>query len=237
MGAPAGRRAPAARKRTEPNRRPNRCAACRGEGRRPGRLGDGKVVWASAVGHIAGRGRWAVEETLHRLAAKQFLRQARSSSVEGETEYAFAHALIRDVAYQSIVRRARAEKHERAAEWVVGLATDRSNRAEMLAHHYWTALELHPGGWGGHRLARREGAGRADHGWRASAHPARVFDRAGRIERALGLADDPNKRGATFAGLAKAEHRQFEAPSARLWEARDAVQAAGMTLERRRSRR
>ena len=56
MGAPPGRRAPAARKRTEPNRRPNRCAACRGEGRRPGRLGDrGKVVWASAVGHIAGR--------------------------------------------------------------------------------------------------------------------------------------------------------------------------------------
>jgi|SRR4051812_1210318 class 3 adenylate cyclase/tetratricopeptide (TPR) repeat protein len=191
----------------------------------------GKVVWASAVGHIAGRGRWAVEEALHRLAAKQFLRQARSTSVEGETEYAFAHALIRDVAYQRIVRRARAEKHARAAEWVVGLATDRSDRAEMLAHHYWTALELTRAvGADTDSLAAKALDALITAGERALTLHA--FSTAqGSFERALGLADDLSERGAIFVGLAKAEHRQFESPSARLWEARDAVQVAGMTLE------
>ena len=37
---------------------------------------------------------------------------------------------------------ARAEKHRRAAEWIETLGADREDRAEMLAHHYASALEF-----------------------------------------------------------------------------------------------
>jgi len=67
----------------------------------------------------------------------------RSSSVEGEQEYAFWHALTRDVAYGRIPRAARARKHQTVAEWIESSAGDRaSDHAELLAHHYVSALEI-----------------------------------------------------------------------------------------------
>ena len=102
----------------------------------------GKVVWVGAVAHVAGRTRWAVEEGLRRLQRKEFLRLEQSSSVGAEMQYAFQHALIRDVAYSQIVRSVRADKHLRAAAWIESLAEDRGDRVELLAHHYLTALEL-----------------------------------------------------------------------------------------------
>jgi hypothetical protein len=58
-----------------------------------------------------------------------------------ETEYAFRHLLVRDVAYGQIPRAERGEKHRRAAEWIEALGrTD--DHAEVLAHHYSNALEL-----------------------------------------------------------------------------------------------
>ncbi len=54
-----------------------------------------------------------VSATLHSLERKGFVRRQKRSSVEGETEFAFAHALVRDVAYGQIARADRAEKHRR----------------------------------------------------------------------------------------------------------------------------
>jgi tetratricopeptide (TPR) repeat protein len=53
----------------------------------------------------------------------------------------FEHALIRDVAYRTIVRPLRAEKHQRAAEWMSSLSGDRRDRADAIAFHYVTAFE------------------------------------------------------------------------------------------------
>jgi tetratricopeptide (TPR) repeat protein len=51
--------------------------------------------------------------------------------------------LVRDVAYGSIPRAGRAERHRLAAEWLESLSEDRTeDRAELLAHHYGEALEL-----------------------------------------------------------------------------------------------
>jgi class 3 adenylate cyclase/tetratricopeptide (TPR) repeat protein len=102
----------------------------------------GKVVWLRAVEHVGGVSRWQVEERLHRLERKEFVRRERQSSVEGEMEYAFRHILVRDVAYGQIPRAERAVKHQKAAEWVESLSGERADRVEMLAHHYWTALDL-----------------------------------------------------------------------------------------------
>jgi class 3 adenylate cyclase len=96
----------------------------------------GKVFWPGALPD-------ADERVLHSLERKEFVRRDRRSSIAGETQYAFLHALVRDVAYGQIPRPGRIEKHRRAAEWIASLAPDRGDdRAEMLAHHYREALAL-----------------------------------------------------------------------------------------------
>ena len=102
----------------------------------------GKVFWTGAVAALSGAaGRRELDECLHRLERKQFVRRARRSSLAGETQYAFAHVLVRDVAYRQIPRAARAGKHTATAGWIESLGrTD--DHAEMLAHHYLSALDL-----------------------------------------------------------------------------------------------
>jgi predicted ATPase/class 3 adenylate cyclase len=103
----------------------------------------GKVFWPGAVAGIGGRSPFALEEPLHALERKELIRRERRSAVAGETQYAFLHALVRDVAYGQIPRAQRVDKHRRAAEWIEALSSERSeDRAEMLAHHYREALAL-----------------------------------------------------------------------------------------------
>ena len=103
----------------------------------------GRTAWVGAVCALTERSRWEADELLHVLERKQLLRRARRASVEGETEFAFAHALTQEVAYGQIRRAGRAEKHERAAAWIAALSAEREDRAQLLAHHYATALDLH----------------------------------------------------------------------------------------------
>jgi class 3 adenylate cyclase/tetratricopeptide (TPR) repeat protein len=97
----------------------------------------GKVFWTGALRGDSGRLRHA----LHALERTGFVRRQRSSSVEGEEEYAFTHFLVREVAYGQIPRALRAEKHRLAAEWIESLGRP-EDHAELLAHHYSAALEL-----------------------------------------------------------------------------------------------
>ena len=100
-------------------------------------------MWTGALETISRRPRAAVEECLHALRRKDFLRHERRSAVGGETQFTFLHLLTRDVAYGQIPRANRADKHRLAAEWLESLPADRAeDRAEMIAHHYLSALEL-----------------------------------------------------------------------------------------------
>jgi class 3 adenylate cyclase/tetratricopeptide (TPR) repeat protein len=102
----------------------------------------GKVVWVGTIAALEGAPRWTVDERLHALERKEFVRREQRSTVESETEYAFRHVLVRDVAYGQIPRSARAEKHRVVAEWIESLGERTEDRAEMLAHHYLSALEF-----------------------------------------------------------------------------------------------
>jgi class 3 adenylate cyclase len=104
----------------------------------------GKVFWTGALAAFGGsKAPFMIEDRLHELERKEFLRRERRSAVAEETQYAFLHLLLRDVAYGQIPRAERVAKHVRAAEWMESLAADRSeDRAEMLAHHYLEALDL-----------------------------------------------------------------------------------------------
>ena len=96
----------------------------------------GKVFWPSALAS-------ASEDALHALERKEFIRRDRRSAVAGETQYAFLHLLVRDVAYGQIPRVKRLARHIDAARWISSISPDRSeDRAEMLAHHYREALRL-----------------------------------------------------------------------------------------------
>jgi predicted ATPase/class 3 adenylate cyclase len=96
----------------------------------------GRTFW---LGALAGE-RWALEERLHSLERKEFVRRERRSAVAGETEYSFRHALVREVAYEQIPRAQRADKHRAAAVWIESLGRI-EDHSELLAHHYAAALD------------------------------------------------------------------------------------------------
>ena len=105
----------------------------------------GRVFWSGAVSEIGDRVPVDVEQRIHELSRRELVRAVRHSSVEGEREFTFWHALVRDVAYGQIPRAARAAKHVAAARWIERVAGDRvEDHAEILASHYVTALDLLP---------------------------------------------------------------------------------------------
>jgi len=97
----------------------------------------GKVFWTGALR----RDEHEATSLLHSLERKGFLTRQRRSSVESEGEWAFAHMLLRDVAYGQIPRAERARKHRETAEWIESLGRS-EDYAELLAFHWNSALEL-----------------------------------------------------------------------------------------------
>jgi class 3 adenylate cyclase len=103
----------------------------------------GKFFWEGALVEMAGRDPHAVELALHELARKELVRRNRTSSMESEAEYGFWHVLVRDVCYSQIPRAARAARHRAAAAWIEQKAGERAeDLADVLAHHYLTAVDL-----------------------------------------------------------------------------------------------
>jgi class 3 adenylate cyclase/tetratricopeptide (TPR) repeat protein len=190
----------------------------------------GKVFWLGAAGGIGGLDRAAAEECLHRLERKEFVRRERRSSVAAENEYVFRHLLVRDVAYSQIPRAQRAEKHRLAGEWLEGLGRPEDN-AELLAHHYSSALELaRAAGADTTSLSERAMAALREAGDRAyalAAYPAALAFYRDAVE--LWPRDDPGRPMLLFrygqATNLVAATQAFEV----LAEARDALLAAGDT--------
>ncbi|HYV01564.1 MAG TPA: hypothetical protein VEM93_04405, partial [Actinomycetota bacterium] len=103
----------------------------------------GKVFWSGAVASMSGREEREVRGGLHELARKELVRPMRTTSVKDQAEYAFWHALVRDVAYAQIPRADRARRHGLAADWIEQMAGERvGDQAELLSHHYEKALQL-----------------------------------------------------------------------------------------------
>ncbi|CAN5165693.1 hypothetical protein BH20ACT13_BH20ACT13_05930 [soil metagenome] len=187
----------------------------------------GKVFWSGALGAIGERDRFQIEERMHALERRELVRRARRSSVAGESEYAFRHVLVRDVAYGSIPRAVRAERHRRAAEWIESLGRP-EDQADLLAYHYLSALELaRAAGVDAGLLAESasnalQRAGERASGLNAFASAARFFEEA--LE--LGVAEE--ERPHVLFRFAAALHRSGdERRIERVEEARDALIAAG----------
>ena len=120
------------------------------------------------------RDRSDTDELMLRLERKQLVYRARRSSIAGEVELSFTHALIREVAYSQLPARGAPSATNGAAGWLEQVATDRADTAELIAHHYTTALELEtalgndtetlrPAALGALADAARQAAARHDH--------------------------------------------------------------------------
>src|SRR5262245_2773716 len=183
----------------------------------------GKVFWLGAVAQLGDLERDRAESLLHDLVRKQFVQRERRSSMESDTQYAFAHTLVRDVAYGQIPRANRTEKHRRAAAWIESLGRP-EDHAELRAHHYLTALEALPSGADDAQLRRSARLALRDAGDRAASLNA--FKSAARdYERALELwpEDEPERPRLL---LALAEQRA----NADIWDERDAIAARDALL-------
>ncbi|HEX4904119.1 MAG TPA: adenylate/guanylate cyclase domain-containing protein [Acidimicrobiales bacterium] len=93
----------------------------------------GKVFWAGALTDRHP----GVGATLDALDRRDLIRREGQSQLEGEEEYSFRHMLIREVAYATLPRAARRDRHAAAALFIERAAGDRSPEwASTLAHHW-----------------------------------------------------------------------------------------------------
>jgi class 3 adenylate cyclase/tetratricopeptide (TPR) repeat protein len=96
----------------------------------------GRAFWPSAVRELLGAG----EPDFRLLEQRDFVRRRPGSSLEGEREFVFKHALTREVAYGSLTRRERAHLHADFGTWLERRGGGRDEDAALLAHHYGEAV-------------------------------------------------------------------------------------------------
>ena len=171
----------------------------------------GKTFWSGAVAASA-----SIRTSRPRLAElvrREFCRPVHPSTMEGDLEFGFWHALVRDVAYAELTKAERARMHAATARWIADrTAGAMGEDAEIVVHHLDAALELAPsrrrstppelraaGGCadrsGGGGDADRAAEGRPPPGARARTHRCRRPKAA----RGLGLAWAGADRDRRFA--------------------------------------
>ncbi len=114
----------------------------------------GRLFWDDAVAYVGQEpGDGTFDEVAPALQQRELVYQREGSAFEGTHEYVFKHALLRDVTYESVLRRLRRVYHRRAAEWIIRMGGDRADEyADQIAAHFAAA---------GERLAEAEWQGRA----------------------------------------------------------------------------
>ena len=101
----------------------------------------GRSFWdraVAALGDVSDRPD-DVEESIAELRSRELVFGRESSKIADAAEYTFKHAVLHDVAYQSVLRRDRREYHARAAAWLSSVVemTDRADEfAALIAAHY-----------------------------------------------------------------------------------------------------
>jgi class 3 adenylate cyclase/tetratricopeptide (TPR) repeat protein len=99
----------------------------------------GRVFWEAPV--AAAIGGTGIAERLERLERRGLISMRPTSSLGGQVEYLFKHALIRDVAYAGLSLARRARAHSAVGGWLSDLGRERPEElAELVAFHYRAAL-------------------------------------------------------------------------------------------------
>ena len=192
----------------------------------------GRELWPGALAELLDETPDEVETLLAALRRRDLI-ETGESTLAGETAFAFRHLLIREVAYESAPKGARAELHERFASWferVVGTGVEHD---ELLGYHLERAA-----------LYRRELRRHDPDAERLAAAALERLARAGRravalgdvpagtnlLTRAAALAAEPTReRAELLAELAEAyrEHGDFDRVEETLRETLEVARLAG----------
>ncbi len=99
----------------------------------------GRAFWEAALG--GGRGTGDAATLLRNLERRGLVVARPTSTLPGQVEYLFRHALIRDVAYAAVPKARRAVAHAEVGEWIERLAGERLDEmGELVAYHYRSAV-------------------------------------------------------------------------------------------------
>ncbi|MHB8643188.1 MAG: AAA family ATPase [Gaiellaceae bacterium] len=99
----------------------------------------GKVFWRGVLERMHGGG--DVRELLGSLEARALIRREAVSRIRGDQQFAFKHGLIREVAYATVPRARRRERHAMVAEFFEESTTETGESAATLAFHWQKAGE------------------------------------------------------------------------------------------------
>jgi class 3 adenylate cyclase len=172
----------------------------------------GRVFWPDAVSEVAALDPGAVSEVLDGLQNRDLILSRLSSSMSGQRELIFKHALICEVAYESLPRRDRARMHRDVADWIERTYAGRRDEVvELVAHHRAAAYRV--GASDELRAAAFEALADAAEG----AYARAGFERARSLGReALEVAATPLERARALETLGHALFVTFDGTSA--WE-------------------
>jgi tetratricopeptide (TPR) repeat protein len=95
----------------------------------------GKIFWRGAL--LSLHGGDGLDRIIDSLEARDFIRRERRSKFADDTEFTFKHMLIREVAYATLPRSVRRERHAAMAQFIEGAAGDRTTESAALLAHHW----------------------------------------------------------------------------------------------------
>jgi class 3 adenylate cyclase/tetratricopeptide (TPR) repeat protein len=101
----------------------------------------GSTFWSGAVAELHGGG-VDVDRSLGALEQRDFVRGQGESSIADEREWAFKHALIKDVAYGRVPKGRRAQLHVRFVDWLGTQPGAGDELVEIVAYHLEQSCKL-----------------------------------------------------------------------------------------------
>lgn len=172
----------------------------------------GRTFWSSPVYELLER----QAPDLRTLEERGFVHHRLRSSMTGELEFRFAHAQIREVAYASLPKVARARLHARFAAWLERVGEGRDEHASLLAHHYAEAVRPADAdlAWAGRVEELADVRSRAVSWLRAAASLAvgryEIDDARALLQRALAIETRPEAQAEIWRAIAQASAIYFD---------------------------
>jgi class 3 adenylate cyclase/tetratricopeptide (TPR) repeat protein len=159
-----------------------------------------------------------IDDDLTSLRARELIYRREESAFAGTHEYTFKHAVLRDVTYESVLKRLRKAYHSLVADWLIEHSSDRlAEYAGLIAEHLLLAGSIQQA------LTYLRTAGEAALASYANPEAENYF------RRALELSPSDPDRAVLLSGLGEALSRQgFSDEALQIWrEAIDLFQALG----------
>ena len=100
----------------------------------------GKIFWRGALERIERRSD-GLSVLLGALEERGLIRREAVSRIQGDEQYTFKHGLLRQVAYATVPRARRRERHAAVARWLEETTTATGESAATLAFHWREAAD------------------------------------------------------------------------------------------------